>query len=139
MLQRERVTGPSEIKVMRRPQSTPTHNMKPLAHVYNTSYSGVHIHTSTHLTLLIKFFFFFLLHVEAHGILVPRQGIKPMSLALEAWSLNHWTTREVLSTHLTLWLELVIRLQDLLPSSELTEHPSLERWPFRINALFPSC
>ena len=31
----------------------------------------------------------------ACGILVPWPGIEPMSLALEAWSLNHWTTREV--------------------------------------------
>ena len=29
------------------------------------------------------------------GILVPQPGIKPMSPVLEAWSLNHWTTREV--------------------------------------------
>ena len=69
--------------------------MKPRADMYNTAYLGVHTHTSTHLTLLIKKIFF-LLHFEAHGILVPQQGIKPGSLALEAWSLNHWTTREVL-------------------------------------------
>ena len=31
----------------------------------------------------------------ACGILVPWPGIESMSLALEAWSLNHWTTREV--------------------------------------------
>ena len=31
----------------------------------------------------------------ACGILVPRPGIEPMPPALEAWSLNHWTTREV--------------------------------------------
>ena len=29
------------------------------------------------------------------GILVPWPGIKPMSPALGAWSLNHWTTRDV--------------------------------------------
>ena len=29
------------------------------------------------------------------GILVPWSGIKPLSPAVEAWSLNHWTTREV--------------------------------------------
>ena len=27
--------------------------------------------------------------------LAPRSGIKTMPPALEAWSLNHWTTREV--------------------------------------------
>ena len=31
----------------------------------------------------------------ACGILVPRPDIEPMSPALEAWTLNHWTTREV--------------------------------------------
>ena len=29
------------------------------------------------------------------GILVPQPGIEPAPLALEAPSLNHWTTREV--------------------------------------------
>ena len=29
-------------------------------------------------------------------ILVPPPGIEPALLALETWSLNHWTTREVL-------------------------------------------
>ena len=32
---------------------------------------------------------------EARGILVPRPGIEPAPPALEARSLNHWTTREV--------------------------------------------
>ena len=31
----------------------------------------------------------------AYGILVPWSGIASMPLALETWSLNHWTTREV--------------------------------------------
>ena len=31
----------------------------------------------------------------ACGILVPQPGIKPVPLAMEAQSLNHWTTREV--------------------------------------------
>ena len=31
----------------------------------------------------------------ACGILAPQPGIKPAPLAVEAWSLNHWTTREV--------------------------------------------
>ena len=29
------------------------------------------------------------------GILVPQAGVEPMPPALEAQSLNHWTTREV--------------------------------------------
>ena len=31
----------------------------------------------------------------ACGILVPRPGIKPVPPAVEAQSLNHWTSREV--------------------------------------------
>ena len=42
----------------------------------------------------IAFPFFWLSH-KACGILVPRPGIEPVPLAVEAWSLNHWTTREV--------------------------------------------
>ena len=41
------------------------------------------------------FFFFFWPRCVLCGILVPQQGIRPMPPALEAWSLNHWTTREV--------------------------------------------
>ena len=37
-------------------------------------------------------------HHVAHGTLVPQPGIEPVSLALEMWSLNHWTSREVQST-----------------------------------------
>ena len=40
-------------------------------------------------------FVFFWLHCWACGILVPQPGIEPTSPAVEAWSLNHWTTREV--------------------------------------------
>ena len=31
----------------------------------------------------------------ARGILVPRPGSEHMVLAVEAWSLNRWTAREV--------------------------------------------
>ena len=41
------------------------------------------------------FLVFFWSHGIACGILLPRQGMEPTSPALEAWSLNHWTTREV--------------------------------------------
>ena len=37
-------------------------------------------------------------HCMSCGILVPWPGIEPMSLAVEAQSLNHWTTREVSTT-----------------------------------------
>ena len=41
-------------------------------------------------------FSFFGPHLIACRILVPWPGIEPSSLGLEAWSLNHWTTRKVL-------------------------------------------
>ena len=34
-----------------------------------------------------------LIHTECR-ILVPRPGIEPSLLTLEAWSLNHWTTSQ---------------------------------------------
>ena len=41
------------------------------------------------------FLFFYWSCSAACGILVPQQGIEPAPPALEAQSLNHWTTREV--------------------------------------------
>ena len=38
--------------------------------------------------------YFWLCH-PACTILVPQPGIEPVSPAVEVWSLNHWTTREV--------------------------------------------
>ena len=35
-------------------------------------------------------------HHISHGTLVTQPGIEPLPPALEAWSLNHWTTRKVL-------------------------------------------
>ena len=32
---------------------------------------------------------------KAYGILVPRPGIEPMPPALEEWSHNQWTNKEV--------------------------------------------
>ena len=45
--------------------------------------------------LLLLLLFLFWPHHAASGALVPWQGIEPVSPALEAWSLNHWTAREV--------------------------------------------
>ena len=39
--------------------------------------------------------FFFLATPQSMQILVPQPGIEPMPPAVEAWSLNHWTAREV--------------------------------------------
>ena len=35
---------------------------------------------------------FIWLHCIACGVFVPQSGIKPVPLAVEVWSLNHWTT-----------------------------------------------
>ena len=47
---------------------------------------------------ILKFFYLFKslwLHQVAYRSLVSWPEMEPTSLALEAWSLNHWTTREV--------------------------------------------
>ena len=41
------------------------------------------------------FIYLFWPHYTAHGILVRQPGTEPATPALEAQSLNHWTTREV--------------------------------------------
>ena len=48
-----------------------------------------------------------------YGISDPRPGIKPMSLAQEAWSPNHWTAGEV-------------------PAKPFFNTRFLESWAFRI-------
>ena len=45
----------------------------------------------------ILFYLLFWPHCVTCGILVPWPGMEPVSPAEEAWSLNHWTTREILS------------------------------------------
>ena len=46
------------------------------------------------LELIFPFFFFFLMHCEAYGILVPQLGIKPWAFHNEPQSPNHWIARE---------------------------------------------
>ena len=50
---------------------------------------------TTHLYFSSNHSFFFWLHLEACGILVPRPGIKPTTPTSEAWNLNYWTAKEV--------------------------------------------
>ena len=45
--------------------------------------------------ILFFLFLFFWLCCVACGILIPHPGIGPVPPTAEAWSLNHWTTREV--------------------------------------------
>ena len=49
--------------------------------------------------LYIFYYYYFGLLCAWHvacGILVPQPGIEPVFPAVEAWSLNHWTVREIL-------------------------------------------
>ena len=46
-----------------------------------------------------QLFFFSLSGHTAYGILVPQPEIEPAIPALEAQSLNHWTTRDVPLIH----------------------------------------
>ena len=55
------------------------------------SESAIHKHIST----LFYYFIFIFGHTAAWGTLVAQPGIKPTLPALEAQSLNHWTTREI--------------------------------------------
>ena len=50
---------------------------------------------SQHNCFYFYYFFIFWPHRAACGILVPQPGVRPGPPALEVWSLNHWTTREV--------------------------------------------
>ena len=63
----------------------------------------------TYIVFLVHLFFFFSLWLPraACEIFVPQAGIEPMSPALEAQNLNHWTAREVpfcASLRLQCWL-----------------------------------
>ena len=50
----------------------------------------------------VLFIFIFWLCPTACGILVSWPGTEPVSPALEAWSLNHWTAREFPKTFIIL-------------------------------------
>ena len=54
------------------------------------------------------FYFVFFGHISC-GILAPRPGIEPVSLALEPQSLNHWTDREVPRHSFNGWTHRLVR------------------------------
>ena len=70
----------------------------------------------------VDFFFFFWLHCVAGRILVLQQRVIPMPPAMEAWSLNHWTTREVPicplrpARHCTQWWKYTKGKRDKVPA-----------------------
>ena len=51
--------------------------------------------SKTHRVLDYFFFFFFWSHPKACGIPVARPGVEPAASSVKAWSLKHWTVREV--------------------------------------------
>ena len=59
--------------------------------------SGIIIQLITNSVVIYLFVIYFWPCSMAREILVPWQGIKPMSPAIGQQSLNHWTVREVLS------------------------------------------
>ena len=63
---------------------SPTQVWKPLSHK---------MLTLSHAELKLVFICWLL--PTAYGILVPWPGIEPLPPAVEAWSLNHWTSEEV--------------------------------------------
>ena len=58
--------------------------------------------------VLQSFLFFFWPHHAARGILVPWPRIGPVSPAVEAQSLNHWTAREVPGYYSLMWCNHII-------------------------------
>ena len=66
----------------------------------------------TCIVLLLLLLLFFWPHHIAWGILVPWPGVEPTPSAVEAWSFNHWTSKEVqdawfllLAVNKTLWVQ----------------------------------
>ena len=76
-------------------------------------------HTETAHSLNI-YIYILRLHYVACGVLFPGPGIEPKTPALGAWSLKHWTTREV-----PLWISLIsLMLHFDLPSQTFCPHLS---------------
>ena len=91
--------------------------------------------SNTHMCSFFPFFsilhycsrsFFGAIFYVACGILVPRSGIKPMSPALGAQSLNHWTTREVPvnPSCLSVFCMVMCICESHTPNLSLLHHPS---------------
>ena len=75
----------------------------------------------------------------ACGILVPGPGIEPAPPALEAWSPNHWTTREVPADQSTLNESKMLFIKRSLPYpvrfSCWTERNILMNASFNVNII----
>ena len=58
------------------------------------------VKTYKYIYILLLLFCLGFFGCTARGILVPRPGFEPACPAVEAWSLNHWTAREVPKIHI---------------------------------------
>ena len=56
----------------------------------------VNLYPTPRFFCLFVFVFVFLLNCPVCRILAPQPRIKPLPSVLGAWSLNHWTTKEIL-------------------------------------------
>ena len=67
-----------------------------ISHLTNAIHVEVYgLHFKKHFKFIFKsYFIYFLRHCAAHGILIPRLAIKPVTPGVGMWSPNHWTTRE---------------------------------------------
>ena len=79
-----------------------------------------------HQSALSSLFFFFQLCHLACRILVPWSGIESVPPEVEAWSLNHWTTKEVPSSPFLMFMEIKGRKRATL--NQLAGHGELVIW-----------
>ena len=77
--------------------------------------------------LFALFFFSLCFGCTAFGIVVSQLGIKPVPPAVEAWSLNHWTTRELLEAIVLIrhGKAETRKLSSLADTSPVTQRPSV--------------
>ena len=94
----------------------------------NIRSTAIDTHIHGYVWILLNFLIFVVL--KACGISVPQPRVKPVPLALEAWSLNHWTAREVpwILLKMCQWVEFlghVVTLSNFLRSCPTISH---SRW-----------
>ena len=82
------------------------------------------------------FFNFFWLCCAAWGIVVPQSGIEPMSLAVKAWSLNHWTSSDISTYFLLKYCWITMLCQLLLYSKVIQLYIYIHSFSFSIPLWF---
>ena len=110
----------------------------------NIRSTAVDMHIHGYVWILLNFLIVVVL--KACRISVPQPRVKPVPLALEAWSLNHWTAREVpwILFKMCQWVEFLgymVTLFNFLRSCQTISH---SRWtilgfPGAISGKEPTC